>query len=147
MDLTKTYPRSVHDRFAGIVQIGRTSDKARAYKAGTVGEYHFNCGMDQAVFKFLGIDDHEAFAERAATTDDAALERWLKDTYVSKKSQAEIDRWNREWLETRPEPGSDSEKYFLALRDQIAPGRKDVRSWPDLLDLDENRDVPERAAA
>jgi len=147
MDLTKTYPRSVGERFAGIVQIGRTSDKARAYKAGTVGEYHFNCGMDQAVFKFLGIDDHEAFAERAASNDDAALERWLKDTYVSKKSQTEIDRWNREWLESRPEPGSDSEKYFLALRDQIAPSRKDVRSWPDLLDLDEHRDVPHRAAA
>ena len=147
MDLTKTYPRSVSERFAGIVQIGRTTDKARAYKAGTVGEYHFNCGMDQAVFKFLGIDDHEAFASRAATTDDTAFERWLKDTYVSKKSQAEIDGWNREWLEKRPDPGSDSEKYFLTLRDQIAPARKDVRSWPDLLDLDEHRDVPKRAAA
>jgi len=147
MDLTKTYPRSVRERFAGIVQIGRTTDKARAYKAGTIGEYHFNCGMDRAVFEFLGIKDHEAFADRAASTDDASFERWLSDTYVSKKSKADIDRWNREWLEHRPEPGSDGEKYFIQLRDQIAPGRKDVRSWPDLLDLDEHRDVPERAAA
>jgi len=147
MDLTKTYPRSVRDRFAGIVQIGRTSDKARAYHAGTVGEYHYNCGMDKAVFEFLGIDDHEAYAERAATMDDASLERWLKDTYVSKKSRAEIDRWNREWLEHGPEPSSDGEKYFLELRDQVAPGRYDVHSWADLLDLDEHRDVPRRAAA
>jgi hypothetical protein len=103
--------------------------------------------MDKAVFEFLGIDDHEAYAERAASMDDASLERWLKDTYVSKRSQAEIDRWNHEWLEHGPEPGSDGEKYFLDLRDQLAPGRKDVRSWPDLLDLDEHRDVPQRAAA
>lgn len=147
MDLTKTYPRSVRDRFAGVVQIGRTTDKARAYRAGTVGEYHYNCGMDQAVFAFLGIDDHEGYADRATSMDDASLERWLTDTYVSKKSQAEIDRWNREWLEHRPEPGSDGEKHFVQLRDQIAPARRDVRSWPDLLDLDEHRDVPDRAAA
>lgn len=147
MDLTKTYPRSVRDRFAGIVQIGRTTDKARAYKAGMVGEYHYNCGMDKAVFEFLGIDDHEAYADRAVSMDDASLERWLTDTYIAKKSKAEIDRWNREWLEHGPEPGSDGEKFFVELRDQIAPGRRDVRSWPDLLDLDEHRDVPERAAA
>jgi len=147
MDLTKSYPRSVRDRFAGIVQIGRTTDKARAYKAGTVGEYHYNCGMDKAVFAFLGIDDHEAYANRAVSMDDTSLERWLADTYVSKKSKAEIDRWNREWLEHGPEAGSEGEKYFVELRDQIAPGRRDVRSWPDLLDLDEHRDVPGRAAA
>ena len=147
MDLTKTYPRSVRDRFAGIVQIGRTTDKARAYRAGTVGEYHYNCGMDKAAFGFLGIADHEAYADRAASMDDTSLERWLTDTYVSKKSQAEIDRWNREWLEHGPEPGSEGEKHFIELRDQIAPGRLDVRSWPDLLDLDEHRDVAERPAA
>ena len=147
MDLTKTYPRSVRERFAGIVQIGRTVDKARAYKAGTVGEYHYNCGMDKAVFAFLGVDDHETFADRAASMGDAELERWLRDTYVSKKSKAEIDAWNRDWLEHGPEPGTDGEKHFLELREQLAPGRTDVRSWPDLLDLDEHREVPQRAAA
>lgn len=147
MDLTKTYPRSVRDRFGGIVQIGRTSDKARAYKAGALGEYDYNCGMDRAVFEFLGIDDHEAFADRAASTSDTELEQWLKDTYVSKKSKADIDRWNREWLEYAPQPGSSGEKYFTGLRDQLAPGRTDIHAWADLLDLDEHRDVPRRAAA
>ncbi len=147
MDLTKEYPRSVRDRFAGIVQIGRTIDKARAYKAGTVGEYHYNCGMDQAFFAFLGIDDHEAFADRASRTDDATLEAWLRDNYVSKKPRAEVERWNTTWLQHGPERGSEGETYFLSLRDQVAPGRSDVRSWADLLDLDEHRDVPQRAAA
>ena len=147
MDLTKSYPRSVREKFAGVVQIGRTSDKARAHAAGTVGEYHYNCGMDQAVFKFLGIGDHEAFAKKAASLDDAQLERWLRDTYVSKKTPAEIEEWNRTWLARGPEPGSDSHKYFVELRSQIAPARTDVTSWPDLLDLDEGRDVPEKAAA
>jgi hypothetical protein len=147
MDLTKTYPRSVRDTFAGVVQIGRTTDKARAHAAGTVGEYHYNCGMDKAVFEFLGITDHEAYAQKATQLGDAELEKWLRDTYVSKKSQSEIDRWNREWLAKGPEAGSDSHKYFLELRSQVAPSRTDVTSWPDLLDLDERRDVPMKAAA
>jgi len=147
MDLTKSYPRSVRDKFAGVVQIGRTTDKARAYSAGTVGEYHYNCGMDKAVFEFLGITDHEAYAKKAVALDDAHLERWLIDTYVSKKSKSEIDRWNAQWLTHGPEVGSDSHKYFLELRAQVAPGREDVTSWPDLLDLDEKRDVPAKIAA
>jgi len=147
MDLTKSYPRSVRDKFAGVVQIGRTTDKARAYAAGTVGEYHYNCSMDQAVFGFLGITDHEAYAKKAVELDDARLERWLIDNYVSKKSQSEIDAWNAEWLTRGPEAGSDSHKYFLDLRSQVAPGRDDVTSWPDLLDLDEKRDVPVKVAA
>ena len=147
MDLTKTYPRSVHDRFAGIVQIGRTTDKARAYRAGTVGEYHYNCGMDRAVFEFLGISDHEAYADKASTTNDAELERWLRETYLSKKTAAEINRWNSEWVNDGPTPGSDGAKYFVQLREQIAPSRTDVTAWADLLDLDEHRDVPRRKAA
>jgi hypothetical protein len=147
MDLTKTYPRSIRDRFAGIVQIGRTSDKARAHVAGKVGEYHYNCGMDKAVFEFLGITDHEAYAKKAAQLGDPELERWLRETYVSKKSQAEIDKWNREWLAYGPDAGSDSEKYFIDLRTQLAPDRTDVVAWADLLDLDEKRDVPRKVAA
>jgi hypothetical protein len=147
MNLLKDYPRSVRDKFAGIVQIGRISDKARAYVAGTVGEYHYNCGMDQAVFSLLGIKDHEEYARLAARLDDRELEAWLREHYTSKKSKAELDKWNVEWLQHGPEPGSEGEKYFLELRNKIAPGRNDVTSWPDLLDLDEHRDVPRRAAA
>jgi hypothetical protein len=147
MDLTKTYPRSVREKFAGVVQLGRTADKARAFLAGTVGEYHYNCPMDRAVFEFLGISDHEAFARKAAQLSDSDLEKWVSDQYVSKKTRAEIDQWNAEWLRHGPEPGSDGEAYFIDLRNQVAPHRTDVTSWPDILDLDEKRDVPQRVAA
>lgn len=147
MDLTKTYPRSVHDRFAGIVQLGRTIDKARAYKAGATGEYHYNCGMDQAVFGFLGVTDHEAFATEVESRTDADVERWVREAYLSKKTPAQIDAWNREWVTHGPDAGSDSYRYFIDLRGKIAPDRTDVTTWPDLLDLDEGRHVPARKAA
>src|ERR1700724_1532585 len=100
--------------------------------------------MDQAVFAFLGIGDHEAYAQKVAQLKDSEVEPWLRVTYVSKKSAAEIAKWNREWLEHGPEPGSNREKYFIDLRNTLAPDRIDVTSWADLLDLDEGRDVPRK---
>jgi hypothetical protein len=40
------------------------------------------------------------------------------------------------------EPGTPSAQYFENLREQVAPGRKDIVTWFDLLDLDEGRPVP-----
>ena len=147
MDLTRTYPRSVREKFGGIVQLGRTTDKARAKNAGSLGEYHYNCPMDEAVFAFLGID-HEAYlAKVAELKDDKAIEAYIVRQFISKKTPAEIEAWNQQWLIHGPDPGSNGEKYFLDLRQQIAPGRTDVTSWPDLLDLEEGRPIPVRKAA
>jgi hypothetical protein len=146
MDLTTSFPRSVHEKIAGTVMIARTADKAKAKSNGNIGEYHYNCPMDVGVFGFLGID-HEAFlAEVAKAKDDLAIEAYVK-SFADKKSAAEIEAFNAEFLTHAPEPGSDGEKYFLELRRSIAPDRTDVTTWADVLDLDEKRSVPKRAAA
>jgi hypothetical protein len=146
MDLTKAVPRSVKDTSLGsIVMLARTTDKARAFSAGTVGEYHYNCGMDQKVLAFVGID-HEEFAKLASASDDAKLLAVLRERYL-KKSPAEIARFNEDYLKLSPDKGSDSEKYFIDLRTKLAPDRTDITTWPDLLDLDEGREVPRLQAA
>jgi hypothetical protein len=129
-----------------MVQLARTLDKARAYNAGTLGEYHYNCPMDQELFRFLGTDQAE-FARRAQDISDAEIERWVQDSFLSKKTQREIEEWNASWVNHGPDPGSESERHFLGMRDTIAPVRTDVHSWADLLDLDEGRVVPQRRAA
>jgi Domain of unknown function (DUF5069) len=144
VDLTKTYPRSVHEKLLGVVQLGRTIDKGRAKAHGNIGDYHYNCGMDQAVFAFLGIDHEELLSVIKNAKSDAEIEAYAK-RFIDKKSAAEIERWNQEWVTHKPE--GESLKYFLELRDQIAPDRTDVTSWADLLDLDEKRTVPKREAA
>jgi hypothetical protein len=147
MDLTKNFPRSVKDTsLEGIVMLARTTDKARAHAADTVGEYHFNCGMDQKVLAFVGID-HETFEKLAAANDDRKLAEVLRTKYLNKKSAQEIASFNADYLTLSPEPDSDSQKYFIDLRNKIAPDRNDVTTWPDLLDLDEHRDVPRKKAA
>jgi len=141
MDLTKEYPRSVRSELHGVVQLGRAIDKGKALAHGNVGEYHYNCSMDQAVFAFLGIDHEQLLDVIKKAQNDAEIEAYVKP-FVAAKSPGEIEAWNQDWL-TRV-PTGDSLKYFLELRSQVAPARSDVTSWPDLLDLDEKRPVPTR---
>lgn len=146
MDLSKSYPASVRDEFHGLVQIKRTIDKGIAVAEGTPGEYHYNCPMDQEVFKFLAVD-HEALMDviKKNLNDRQAINDYV-GPFIHAKSAGEIAAWNKDWLAHGPDAGSDGEKYFLNLRSEVAPTRTDVTSWPDLLDLDEKRTVPERVS-
>ena len=142
IDLTKEFPRSVHDKVHGIVQLGRTTDKAKALAHGNIGEYHYNCSMDQAVFEFLGID-HEAYLDKvkSAKGDDEIL-AYAKQ-FTDKKTPEQIDAWNRQWVTAQP--SGESLEYMTNLRKQLAPDRDDITTWADVLDLDEGRTVPRRA--
>lgn len=144
MDLTKEYPRSVRDKWQGVVQLGRTVDKGRAEALGNIGQYHYNCPMDQAVFRFLSIDHERSLDAIRSARSDADIEVFTRP-FVDAKSRDEIEQWNREWLSHEPEgPSRDA---FLGLRAEIAPDRTDVTTWPDLLDIDEKREVPRRTAS
>ncbi len=144
MDLTKQHPRSVHHKMRGIVQLARTTDKAKATAHGNVGDYHYNCPMDKAVFEFLGID-HEQYLEAVKNAkNDDEIEQYAKQ-FTDKVSPAELEAWNRTWVSTPPV--GESLAYMTEYRKQIAPDRDDVTTWADVLDLDEGRDVPRRIAA
>jgi hypothetical protein len=143
-DLTSSYPRSVRDEYLGVVQLGRAVDKGIATANGLNGEYNYDCPMDNGVFEFLGIDGGALLEVIKNAQSESEIEAYLKP-FVGKKSAAEIKAFNDEFLTHGPEPGSSGEEYFLGLRNQVAPHRTDVTTWPDLLDLDEKRDVPQRA--
>jgi len=143
MDLTKEHPASVREKLHGVVQLKRTIDKGKALGKGSIGEYHYNCPMDQAIFKFLGIDHEALLAVIKKSKSDQEIYDYVKP-FVAKKAAPELEKWNAEWLANRPASGSESEKHFLTLRGEVAPDRTDVTSWPDLLDLDEKRQVPKR---
>jgi hypothetical protein len=146
MDLTKTYPASVRETLHGIVQLKRTIDKGKAEAAGTIGEYHYKCPMDQHVFEFLGFDGDELLDVIKAADGDGEISDFVAP-YVHAKTDEEIEAFNAAWLAYGPPPGSPGEASFLKLRSEVAPDRTDVTAWADLLDLDEKRPVPHRVAA
>jgi hypothetical protein len=145
MDLTKHYPRSVKEKIAGVVMIARATDKGKAKLAGTNGEYNYSCPMDQAVLGFLGIDPDKYLEVIKNAKSDSEIEAFVAQ-HAAKKTPHEIEQFNSNFLGYSPEHGSEGEKYFLNLRNEVAPDRTDVTAWPDLLDLDEKRDVPRKAA-
>ncbi|HEY1654602.1 MAG TPA: DUF5069 domain-containing protein [Candidatus Tumulicola sp.] len=141
MDLTTSAPRSAKDKLAGIVSLKRAIDKAKAFNEGRLGDYDYDCPHDKPLFAFLETDGPTFAAKvRELDTDDAIV-AWLRSGALSKKSPADIDAFNADRMHWHPEPNSHSAQYFEELRESIAPGRKDIVTWFDLLDLDEGRPV------
>jgi hypothetical protein len=146
MDLTQTYPASVREKMHGIVQLKRTIDKGKALAAGTIGEYSYDCPMDKHLFAFLDLDGDTLLDVIKSASSDAEISEFVAP-YVHAKDDDVIETFNTEWLKHGPAKGEPAEVYFLKLRDEVAPGRTDVTTWADLLDLDEKRPVPQRVAA
>jgi hypothetical protein len=144
---TTAVPRSVHEKYLGVVQLARTIDKAKMVANGTIGEYQYNCPMDQALFAEFGIDGQKLSDIVSDIAKNAshgpAIVAYLKPL-VDKKMQPEIVRFNRETLARKPT--GESLTAFNSLRAKVAPDRTDITTWPDLLDLDEGRSVPKRTA-
>jgi Domain of unknown function (DUF5069) len=137
MDLTKQFPRSPRERLEGVAMLPRTIDKARARKAGTLGEYIFDCPMDRRLFESMRTDGEEFLGVVTAADDDAAVASWfVRNGHMPRGADleslnAEIEHWG---------PKSDeSRARFEKQRDVIAPGRSDITTWTDLIDAEEGR--------
>jgi len=92
-DLSKEPPRSPKIRIRDYVILGRTIDKCRAVLAGTVGEYHYDCPLDNMLFTFKGItgDDFKRAVERELSDEQLAL--WVDEQGVAKTPE-EIRAWS-----------------------------------------------------
>lgn len=92
-DLTKEPPRSPRERIGGYVILGRTADKCRAQLVGKIGDYHFDCPLDNILFSFKGVkgDDFKKEIERGASDEEMAA--WL-DRSGSPKTPEEVRQWS-----------------------------------------------------
>ena len=71
LDLTKCPPRSPKATVGGFAILGRTIDKCRALLFGKIGEYHFDCPLDNTLFAWKGIkgDDFKAYVTEGHSDD------------------------------------------------------------------------------
>jgi len=92
-DLTKEPPRSPYETIGGLAIIARTIDKCRASLAGTIGEFHFDCPVDNMLFSFKGIkgDDFKAYVAEGHTDEEIA--EWVKGQGIP-RSDEEIAAWS-----------------------------------------------------
>jgi hypothetical protein len=133
-DLTQFPPRSPRVRLGGFAHLPRLLDKARASAAGKAGDYHYNCPLDRHFFDFTGLDHEALLAEVKKGSSDSAMLAWVRAG--TRRTAAEILAWSH-WLEDLGPGGKDGHAWFAEMIGTLAPERDDIRSFSDLLDLDD----------
>lgn len=138
MNLTQRPPRSPRVRLGGYVLLPRMLDKCRAELAGTSGEYHYNCPLDQRFFRFTGIDAEQLKAEVARGLGDADILAWVEANAPVKHSDYEIAQWSA-YREAAVPADNESRTY---VSDGIAhaggAAREDIGTWFEFLDFDDH---------
>lgn len=135
-DFTQHPPRSPRVRLGGYVHLPRLLDKARAYAAGKLGEYNWNCPLDQRFAAFNGVNLDAFLAAVKTGKNDADMLAWVMENSNPKRDLWEITAWS-EWLSTLG-PGDISRHTVFA--EQLAkqnPKRDDMRTFFDRLDMDD----------
>ena len=94
-DLTKQAPHSPRERTGGFVIADRATDKCRASIAGTLGEYHYDCPLDNVLFSFKGITGEQFKTAVQAAKNYEDVGTWLLAN-GTKKTPAEIKAWSDE---------------------------------------------------
>jgi hypothetical protein len=136
-DLSKRPPRSPRSRLGGYALLPRMLDKGRAEIAGTNGEFHYNCPLDQHIINFVGIDPAALREQLAAKKGDSEILEWSNINGKHKRTAWEIERWSD--FQQRRGPDSDSETlaFFAEAVGKFSETREDIKTFADLLDLDD----------
>jgi len=111
-DLTKTFPRSPHAMIGGYVLAARAVDKCRADLAGTLGEYHYDCPLDNMFLGFAGIKGSDLREFVATGADDAAVGKWIQD-HAKQKERIDVIKFNNEFRYKRMGEMPDQIQEFM----------------------------------
>jgi hypothetical protein len=138
-DLTKDYPRSPRETLAGYVIAARMLDKCRAVLAGTAGEYHFDCPLDNQLLGFAGISAEQFKAFVATGASDEEVAAWIVQHSKNKK-RPEIVAWNNKLRATRPcDMPIELQQFLEDYIPKFVPKNRPVYVWFDVYDLEEQR--------
>ncbi len=137
-DLTLHPPRSPRVRLGGYVLLPRMLDKCRAEIAGAIGEYKYNCPLDQRFFQFTGVDPVELKARAAEGLGDGAILAWIESNSAQRREPWEIAQWSA--FREQAVPSDNESREFVSAQVAKAGGlaREDVGTWFEFLDLDDH---------
>ena len=136
IDLTVRPPRSARARdVAGICGVARMADKARAERAGKIGDYKYGdiSGQDVRILTFLDVSPDDFQEAAVANPNDIELGEWVQEN--CSKSQEEIDTYNQAMVNRGPD--ETTRERFEARRQEVDASRTDITTWVALQDLDD----------
>lgn len=135
----KLLPRSPYDRLGGFVHLPRLIDKARLHRKGLLNGYNYKTvGFDKHLLAFLKLNpDAFEVAANLLESDDAVLE-WIAAN-GAKHAEEEIEHWNQAMISRHPDSAVKRARFLHFLKEAGGEGRKDIRTYFDLIEFDEGR--------
>ena len=111
-DLTKQAPHSPRERTGGFAIADRTTDKCRASITGKLGEYHYDCPLDNMLFSFKGINGEQFKTAVQASKNYEDVGVWLQKN-GSAKTPVEIKTWSDEMEAGSPMKNPEKRAFFI----------------------------------
>lgn len=136
-DLSKQAPHSPRERLAGFAIASRAVDKCRAALAGTPGEYHFDCPLDNLLFGFKGItgDQFKTAVQAAKNYEEVGV--WLQANGTV-KTPVEIKAWSDQMEAASPMKNPERRGGFIESCHRIGLN-PEMNSLFDWLEADDRR--------
>ncbi len=113
-DLTKEAATSPRVRTGGYAILSRMADKGRADLAGSIGEYHFDCPLDNMLFDFKGVKGADVREVIENGANDEAVAAWL-DANGDPKTEEEKKAWSDGVEAARPFDNPDKKEWFVGV--------------------------------
>ncbi len=137
--MQKLRPRSPYERLGGFVHLPRLIDKARLHRKGLLDGYNYKTtGFDKHLLAFLKLNP-DGFEEAAhRLDDDAAILEWIQQN-GAKHSPDAIEHWNEAMISRQPDTAAKKARFLHFLKEAGGAGRKDIRTYFDLIEFDEGR--------
>src|SRR4051794_3931659 len=134
-DLTQEAPRSPRLRVGGYAILGRTIDKCRALIAGNIGEYHFDCPLDNMLFGFKGVKGADFKAQIENGASDQQMAEWL-DSNGEPKTRDEVQRWSDEVEASKPYENPERRDWFAEQTKpfNLDPAKTTLFDWLEVDD-------------
>ena len=139
LDLNSEFPRSPRALLGGYVVAARTLDKCRAAIAGKLGEYHFDCPLDNFFFDFTGLKakDIKEFVATGATDDVVAA--WIGEN-TKGLGKRRVIQWNNDMRYKRiNEMPIELQEFLEGYIPEVIPANRIVNYWFDVYDIEEGR--------
>lgn len=133
-DLTRHPPRGPRVRLGGYVQLPRILDKARAVAFGCPGAYEFPAPLDRYFYDFTGVTPGDILALVKAGAGDSEVLSWIQERAA--RSPAEISAWSG-WLSRHAPGDAEMHEWLAGEIARLAPGRSDLQTYFDILELDD----------
>jgi hypothetical protein len=135
----RLHPRSPYKKLGGYVHLPRLIDKARLHRKGLLDGYNYKTvGFDKHLLAFLELDG-DAFEEIANKFDkDVAILNWVQENGAKHSFEA-IELWNQAMISRHPDTSAKKARFLHFLKEAGCEGRKDIRTYFDLIEFDEGR--------